>query len=78
MRSLLAREKPGGGTKSLVVISSPSYNTSSTTSEEPEIYEIEILQPPTREDWITKIRKAGDAAPPGSDDEDEGVRAIYY
>ena len=41
VRSLLAREKPGSGTKSLIVISSPSSNKHSTI-EEPEKYDIEI------------------------------------
>ena len=33
--------------------------------QEPEIYELEIMQPPTRDDWITGIREAVDAASPG-------------
>ena len=73
VRSLLAREKPGGGTKSLIVISSPSSNTHNTT-EEPEKYDIEIIRPSTRDDWISGIRHAVDAAPAGSDSEDEMVR----
>ena len=40
--------------------------------QEPEVYELEIMQPPTRDDWITDIREAVDAASPGSDsDPDE-------
>ena len=73
MRSLLAREKPGGGTKSLIVISSPSYNKQSAP-EEPEKYDIEIIKPSTRDDWISGIRHAVDAAPAGSDSEEEMVR----
>ena len=33
--------------------------------QEPEVYELEIMQPPTRDDWITDIREAVDAASPG-------------
>ena len=72
MRSLLAREKPGGGTKSLTVISSPSSNNRNPT-EELEKYEFEIMKPSTREDWIAGIRYAVDNAPAGSDSDDEPV-----
>ena len=75
VRSLLAREKPGSGTKSLIVISSPSSNKHSTI-EEPEKYDIEIIRPSTRDDWISGIRYAVDAAPAGSDSEEEMVRHI--
>ena len=77
VRSLLAREKPGGGTKSLVVISSPSVNNHNL-SEEPEKYDIEIIKPSTRDDWISGIRYAVDAAPAGSDSEDEMVRTYLW
>ena len=33
----------------------------SHSTEEPELYEVEIQQPPTREDWISGIREAVDA-----------------
>ena len=35
--------------------------------QEPEVYELEIMQPPTRDDWITDIREAVDAASPGKE-----------
>ena len=73
MRSILAREKPGGGTKSLVVISSPSANKFNPSFDEPEKYDIEIIKPSTRDDWISGIRHAVDAAPAGSDSEEEMV-----
>ena len=80
VRSLLAREKAGGGTKSLCVISSPPYsnNGNFTTNEEPEKYDIDIIQPPTRDDWISGIRYAVDSAPPGSDSEEEEVGPKLY
>ena len=76
VRSLLAREKPGGGTKSLVVISSPSANNHNI-SEEPEKYDIEIIKPSTRDDWISGIRYAVDVAPAGSDSEEDAVRSFH-
>ena len=45
-------------TKSLHIISMP---VSVQATEEPELYEVEIQQPPTREDWISGIREAVDA-----------------
>ena len=65
VRTLIAREKTGGGTKSLHLIS--------TSDKEPEVYDLEIMQPPTRDDWITGIREAVDACSPGSDSEDAGI-----
>ena len=58
-----------------MVISSPSTNQHNPT-EEPERFEIEIIKPSTRDDWISGIRYAVDAAPLGSDSEDEAVRKI--
>jgi hypothetical protein len=57
VRTLIAREKTGGSTKALHLIS--------TSDKEPEMYDIEIMQPPTRDDWITGIREAVDACSPG-------------
>jgi hypothetical protein len=63
---LIAREKTGGSTKSLHLIST-------SPEKEPETFDIEIMQPPTRDDWITGIREAVDACTPGSDSEDAGI-----
>ena len=54
MHTLLAREKSGGpSTKSLYLIS--------TSESFSEVYELEIQQPPTRDDWIAGVREAVDA-----------------
>ena len=55
VETLLAQEKQGTNTKSLYIISTspgpePSYS-----------YDIDIQQPPTREDWIVGIREAVDS-----------------
>jgi len=66
VKTLIARERPGGSSKSLNLLSTEGFE------QEPEVYELEIMQPPTRDDWITDIREAVDAASPGSDsDPDE-------
>ncbi|XP_040580355.1 uncharacterized protein cyst isoform X2 [Lepeophtheirus salmonis] len=59
VRTLIAREKTGLNTKALYLIS--------TSETEPEMYQIDIQQPPTREEWIRGIREAVDACSPGSD-----------
>ena len=73
VRSLIARERQeGGGTKSLVILSSTKNLT------EPERYEMDIQQPPTRDDWMAGIRDAVDSCSPGSDSdgsEDEYLRS---
>lgn len=61
VKTLIARERSGGSSKSLNLLSTEGFET------EPEIFELEIMQPPTRDDWITGIREAVDAATPGSD-----------
>ncbi len=61
MKTLIAQERSGGSSKSLNLLSTEGFE------QEPEIYELEIMQPPTRDDWITGIREAVDAASPGSD-----------
>jgi len=55
------------------VISSPSANKFNPSFDEPEKYDIEIIKPSTRDDWISGIRHAVDAAPAGSDSEEEMV-----
>lgn len=67
VHTLLAREKTGTSTKALYLIS--------TSEKEPdmyEMYEMEIQQPPTREDWIAGIREAVDGCSSGSDNESAG------
>ena len=64
VHTLLAREKTGPSTKALYLIS--------TSEKEPEMYEMEIQQPPTREDWIAGIREAVDGCSSGSDNESTG------
>ena len=64
VHTLVVREKIGGGTKALFIISSTGQ-----TAADPDMYEMEIQQPPTREDWITGIRDAVDACTSGSDEE---------
>ena len=59
VKTLIARERPGGSSKSLNLLSTEGFE------QEPEVYELEIMQPPTRDDWITDIREAVDAASPG-------------
>ena len=61
VKTLIARERSGGTSKSLNLLSTEGFE------QEPEVYELEIVQPPTRDDWITGIREAVDAASPGSD-----------
>ncbi len=61
VHTLLAREKHGASTKSLLILSMPPYSEAEKRVIEPELYEIEIQQPPTREDWITGVREAVDA-----------------
>ena len=57
--TLLARERPGASsTKSLHLISMP---VSMHSTAEPELYEVEIQQPPMRDDWIGGVREAVDA-----------------
>ena len=55
VQTLLVREKSGPNTKSLYLISTCEG------PEPPETYEMDIQQPPTREDWIAGIREAVDA-----------------
>jgi hypothetical protein len=61
VKTLIARERSGGSSKSLNLLSTEGFEV------EPELYELEISQPPTRDDWITGIREAVDSATPGSD-----------
>eukprot|EP00094_Tigriopus_californicus_P002858 TCALIF_02756-PA protein Name:"Similar to AKAP13 A-kinase anchor protein 13 (Homo sapiens)" AED:0.12 eAED:0.12 QI:0/0.64/0.6/0.73/1/1/15/1980/1495 len=61
VHTLIAREKTGPSTKALYLIS--------TSERDPEMFELEIQQPPTRDDWITGIREAVDACSYGSDSE---------
>eukprot|EP00096_Caligus_rogercresseyi_P000998 TRINITY_DN1159_c0_g1_i1.p1 TRINITY_DN1159_c0_g1~~TRINITY_DN1159_c0_g1_i1.p1 ORF type:complete len:1006 (+),score=351.92 TRINITY_DN1159_c0_g1_i1:327-3344(+) len=63
VRTLIAREKTGLNTKALYLIS--------TSETEPEMYQIDISQPPTREEWIRGIREAVDACAPGSDSDSQ-------
>lgn len=67
VRTLIARERPGGSTKSLNLLSTVGYE------EEPEVFELEIMQPSTRDDWISGIREAVDVATPGSDSDPDHV-----
>ncbi len=67
VHTLLAQERhgPGLGTKSLQLLS--------TCESEPtaQTFDLEIVQPPTREDWICGIREAVDAGwYPDEDGED--------
>lgn len=59
---MLAREKSGPSTKALYLIS--------TSENSSEVYEVEIQQPPTRDDWICGIREAVDACSSESDSEE--------
>ena len=61
VKTLIARERSGTTNKALNLLSTEGFE------QEPEIYELDIMQPPTRDDWITGIRDAVDAASPGSD-----------
>ena len=70
VRSLLARDKPGGTTKSLVIMSAPSTKDAGNLREL-EVFDVEIQQPPTREDWISGIRNAVDSYAPSSESEAE-------
>ena len=63
VHTLLAQERLGSGTKALSIVS--------INEKEPERYEVEIQQPPTRDDWITGIREAVDASRNVDDDEEE-------
>ena len=62
VHTLVAREKQGPSTKALYLIS--------TSEKEPDMFELEITQPPTRDDWITGIREAVDASAAGNPDDD--------
>lgn len=55
VHTLLARERNGGSSKSLHLIST-------SEREHPEVFDLEIIQPPTRDDWISGIREAVDAS----------------
>ena len=61
VHSLIAREKPGADTKALYLIS--------TSDKEPEMYEVQVVQPRDRQDWIAGVRRAVDlsAGAPGED-----------
>ena len=69
VHTLLAQEKSGSSTKALYLIA--------TSETDPEVYEVEIQQPPTREDWITGLREAVDACPYDNDDEGMVVRVHH-
>ena len=56
VQSLIAQERSGGTSKSLNLLSSEAFE------DEPEIFELDIVQPPTRDDWFHGIKKAVDAA----------------
>ena len=62
VKTLIAKER-SGSSKALNLLSTEGFEM------EPEVYELEISRPPTRDDWITGIREAVDAASPGSDSE---------
>lgn len=68
VHTLIAREKTGPSTKALYLIS--------TSERDPEMFELEIQQPPTRDDWINGIREAVDACSYGSDSEG-GVVSLH-
>ena len=48
VHTLIAREKNGSDNKALYLIS--------TSEREPEIYELSVVQPRDRQDWIAGIR----------------------
>ena len=62
VKTLIAKER-SGSSKALNLLSTEGFES------DPEVYEVEISRPPTRDDWITGIREAVDAASPGSDSE---------
>ena len=61
VHTLIAREKPGQDNKALYLIS--------TSDKEPEMYELQVVQPRDRQDWIAGVRRAVDlsAGGPGED-----------
>jgi len=72
VHTLIAREKPGSDNKALYLIS--------TSDTEPEMYEIQVVQPRDRHDWIAGVRRAVDLSAgsgPGEDGmfESEAERA---
>jgi len=63
VHTLIAKEKAGSDNKALSIIS--------TSDKEPEVYEISIVQPRDRQDWISGIRRAVDMSVGGSTDQSE-------
>merc|ERR1719394_878893 len=61
VHTLIAREKPGQDNKALYLIS--------TSDQEPEMYELQVVQPRDRQDWIAGVRRAVDLSSggPGED-----------
>merc|ERR1719433_196242 len=58
VQSLIAQERSGSTSKALNLISVSEF----AFDEEPEVYELDIIQPPTRDDWFHHIKEAVDAA----------------
>ena len=61
VHSLIAREKPGQDNKALYLIS--------TSDKEPEMYELQVVQPRDRQDWINGVRRAVDLSTGGPGEE---------
>ena len=61
VHSLIAREKPGQDNKALYLIS--------TSDREPEMYELQVVQPRDRQDWINGVRRAVDLSTGGPGEE---------
>lgn len=61
VHSLIAREKPGQDNKALYLIS--------TSDQEPEMYELQVVQPRDRQDWINGVRRAVDLSTGGPGEE---------
>merc|ERR1719430_852198 len=64
VHSLIAKEKPGSDfPKSLFLLST------SEDSSSPECYELGVMQPRDRQEWISGIRRAVDLSSGGAGDE---------
>ncbi len=75
VHTLLVRPSPSSQstTKSLQLLSTRSSDPDRLSSDAPpDIFELEISQPPTREDWVAGIREAVDASARGEGEEEEG------
>ncbi len=63
VHSLLVRWSPNApSTKSLQLLSTRSSDPDRLASDPPDVFDLEISQPPTREDWAAGIREAVDAS----------------